>query len=539
MTKKYAKPYLPAEVPLIRKLCKESLYFFGRELLGYTDSEPEPHERMCHFLQSDAPKKLLVGSRGIYKTSFGTIAKAMQLLLIDPNARILIVQNTETNAETRMKEIKSHFEDNPRVKQIFGDQIPKKKSGVEWSVKALRLNRTGVYGEASITRAGVDTQLASLHFTHILGDDVVAASKNDLKEHGLIIITPEAVAKATSWYKLTMHGLQINKPDESEETKVQFIVNRWAREDFASYIMENHLKSKSNPNGFEFLEMAAHKPDGSLLWPKGLSEERLRDIHKDQDDFMFHTQYECRPYNPSDLAFPVENNTYWEGKYPPGHQDGTRKYRIFALMDLADVKNAASCYTSMVVLWIDEDNHIWVGEAIEEKLSPSEKIELIHRMVRKYGLTRIHIEENLHNEVLKYWIQKERKEAGLKYLIEPLKHKNRNKEARIIKLQPWHNKQAIHTKGAHVKLRQEMKDFPFTHKRDVLDALAYALDFVRGPAKPLDKPEVDTSIPTHLFASDIKKQIKSQKALIYGGGGLFRKQDRNRLNQLDRLQEAV
>ncbi|MFH1614862.1 MAG: hypothetical protein ABIG61_07250 [Planctomycetota bacterium] len=540
MVAKSEQPYSDSEVALIRKECRESLYYFGKELLSYNDSEIEPHERMCRFLDSDTPNpKMLVGSRGIFKTSFGTVARAMQIVLRDPNARVLIVQSTAANAEIRMMEIKTHFEQNKRVIQIFGEQIPEVKGKTTWSKKAVTLHRPGIYGEASITAAGIETQLAGQHFSHILMDDIVAADKSDMKEHDIIIISPEEIAKAIGWIKLTMHGLQINTTNPNKQTKIQYVGNRWAIEDVVAHLTANHLKSEDNPHGFEFLEMAAHKPDGSLLWPGGLSEKRLAQIRKAQNDFIYMTQYECEPYNPGDLTFPVDNNQYWQGLYPPLYNTGEKRYRIMMLMDMADVKNAASCYTAAVILWIDEDNHIWVGEAIEEKLNPSEKIELIHKMVRKYSLRNIHIEENLNNEILKYTLRDAMHKAGLRYYVQPLKHKNRNKDARIVRLQPWHNKGALHIKYDQLRLRKEMQHFPFPYgKKDVLDALGYAMDFVHGPAKTIKREEPDYSVPNTFTHKDIKASIKKHRTLVYGqlNSGPFHKQGRRRrIDRLDRI----
>ncbi len=528
----------PTILPSIKKTrqtldlhqARTDLYFLGKEILGYEDAEDVPHKELCAFIEGPEQYKLLVGARGIYKTSFGTIARAIQVLLQDANNRALIVQNTTENACMSVSEIRDHFESNEKLRNLCPGLIPEKvrsKKMTRWSNSALQLNRPGIYSEPSISAAGVETQLARRHYTHILGDDVVAASRDDLKEGGIIILRPEEVEKAIGWYILTMHGLSIIKRDRTKRTQVQFIVNRWGVKDFAQHIIDNHLKTKERPDGFAYKVMGTHREDGSLLWPGVLSEEELDKIEQSQGSWMKSTQYDCKPYAPSDRGFQPDWNVYWEGKYPPGYEDGKRKYRIYALMDIADQLNPANCKTAMVVLFVDEVNHIWVGEAIDEKIDTVAKLKLMRCMINRYeDLNAIHIEENLHKDTLKHVVKNDIKEHGIYYGIRPLKHKNRNKDSRILRLQPHHERGAIHIKKSHKHLLQQMRDFPFSGEKDLLDALGYIMDFIRGPVTQikLKKPEYKrtNSISGKQIMEDIEKT-----SVIRWGGGPFKLQGRS------------
>lgn len=501
------------------EMCCNDLYYLGKEILGYVDAEDVPHRELCEFIERPYSRKLLVGCRGIYKTCFGTVGRAIQLILRDPNVRILIVQNNSENASKTVTEIKSHFEKNEKLRRIRPDIIPENFNKTIWSSKSLVFNRKGSYDrEPTVMAAGVRTSLTSLHFDYILGDDVVSAGRDEMKEGGMIILRPEDVEKAIGWYKITMRGLAINKKDY--QTQVQFIVNRWGVEDFANYIIQNHLKSDDNPLGFEYLCMAAHRHDGELLWPTVMTDEYLQQAYVDLGDFMYNTQMECRPFNPDERGFQPENNVYWEGKTPPNA--GKINYRIYALIDIADVTKAASCFTSMVVLWVDDMNHIWVGEAIRRKLDTVGKIRLIHDMVRKYELREVYIEENLHKDLLRHVLKEEMKKADLHYYVRPLKHKNRNKDARILRLQPHHERGALHIKRSHTSLIQELRDFPYTHWKDTVDALGYIMDFIKSPPKFIYQ---DTRIDYTPPPVTVKDIIEEEREKVWGGGeGIFDKQ---------------
>jgi|GEM_PF-4813476 len=507
---------------------EKSLYYFGKHILGYEDAEPQPHLELCNFIQNGGDRKLLVGTRGIYKTCFGTVAYAIQRVIKNPNIRILIVQNTEDNAQKTLGEIKDHFDRNQKLRRMVPSIIPTNTHKVAWSKSSIEVNRDRVYREPTIMAAGVNTDLASLHFDLILGDDVVAAKKDDMKEGGMIILRPEEVEKAIGWYKITAQGLSVNR--KGKKTEVQFIVNRWGPKDFAEHIMSNHLKTEENPYGFSFLQMAAHKDDGELLWPSVMTEEYLAQARQAMGDFMYFTQMECRPYNPADRGFPPELNVFWQGKEPPqlDKKSQVNHYRIYALMDMADVSTASSCYTSFVVLWVDQDNHIWLGEAIRQRLDTVGKIALIHSMVRKYKLTKVHIEENLYKETLRFVLRNAMVRENVFYRIEPLKPKNRNKDARILRLQPHHQQGAFHLKSEHVDLMQEMRDFPYTPWKDIIDSCGYIMDFIRGPIIPKDEPELVYKPRTEFSMKEMKDSIKNRNAAVYGSGKkLFRKQGRH------------
>jgi predicted phage terminase large subunit-like protein len=416
--------------------------------------------------------------------------------------------NTVDHAEDKLGEIKTHFERNEKLRRMIPHLLPGPDE--VWKKDRITIKRSGIYSEPSIMASSVESDLASLHFDYILGDDVIAAKKKDMMSGDIIMLRPEDVTRAINWYKLTMKGLRINK--SGHETHIQFVVNRWGVFDFAKYIMDNHLRCKENPNGFEFLQMAAHKEDGSLLWPSVLTEERLAEDRYDTSDFMYYTQMECRPYNPEDRGFPADSNIYWNERYPPGYEDGTERYKRYALMDIADASKPESCFTSFVLVFIDTTNHIWVSEAVRKKLDTIGKIDIIHHMVRKHNLSEVYIEENLHKDTLKYVLKKAMEEEGVRYTIKPLKHKNRNKHARILRLQPHHEKGALHVKKSQKELLEELRDYPFSPHKDIIDALGYSMDFVKTPkGRKLEKPEPEYVPKKTISFKEMKEGIDEQR----------------------------
>jgi hypothetical protein len=509
-------------------LCKHNLYVLCNVVLGYKQMSPVPHKMLCDFVQGPYPHKFIIGCRGIFKTSIATVGRIIQHILIDPDVRILVVSNTARNAKKIVSQIKTCFESNELLRQLCPEIIPEKTHDIPWSGDGLLFKRKGIFPEPTVTSAGVDAQLASGHYNKIIMDDPVAAETDDYKEGGFILLRPEAVAKFVGWYKVTMEGLEILGGDTVD---VQITMNRWGVEDGARYIMDHDIyDAVNNPDGFKLLEMAAHHSDGSLLWPKVLTEDKLAQKHQRLGDFMYYTQYECKPYNPENRGFATEYNTYWS---PDGFdKPDFSKMRPYCLVDIADAERPESCLTAVVVVYVDNNNHIWVAEAIGEKMSPTRKMDVMDHMVRKYGLRRVHIEENLHARTMKYCLSEHMKQTGLFYGINPLKHKNRDKDSRIVRLTPHHEYGALHIRKDQAELIREMRDWPNSSKKDVLDALGYIMDIIQRP--PTVLRQIVNAVPYEerktIPLADIKKQIKANRLRWGGSRKIFKKQAKNRFD---------
>lgn len=505
-------------------MCKNDLYFLCRNILEYELLEEVPHRKLARFIETGGDRILLVGARGIYKTTIGTVGRAIQLLLQDPERRILVVSNTKENARAIVHQVRLHFENNEYLRQLVPDLVPAKRHIIQWSDSGILLNRKGRWSEPSVTAAGVETQLASRHYDWILADDVVAANRDDMKENDIIILRPEEIAKAIGWFKMTMRGMSIVK----KNTRIQFIVNRWGVEDFASYIIGNHLKDDDNPKGFAFMELGARTANGGYTWPSVWDEKGLLELRREmKSDFLYFTQIECKPINPEGLRFPEEENVYW---YPVAeHNNLPENYhdmKIFGLMDLADKQKAANCNTAIVVVGVDSKGHVWSLEALRRKSSPSETMNNMFKFADKYNLPGFHVEEM----VLDSWFKRalkeqcQKREANLRTY--PLKHKNRDKDFRILGLQPLHAKGGLHIKKQHKDLVQELRDFPFTHHKDLADALAYIMDIIRIPFVQLAaKPDPKNYDPRIMTGESLLRNIRQANRRT-NTGSCFRSQRR-------------
>ncbi len=489
------------------RLCQTDLHALCTRVLGFKEAVEPNHERMCQFIEQPYPFRFMVGARGVFKTSCCTVGHAIQRILQDPEVRILVVSNVKKNARKMVGQMLAHFKSNELLRSIAPSLCTTPCCADEFLVE-----RKGIYPEPTVTRASVDTQMASGHFTDIFGDDLMAADYDNLKEDGVIFIPQEEINKAIGWEELNRPGLSIRRGKGFAPTRVQYIVNRWCVQDFARFMIDDKLECEERPKGFRYLELAAYDEDDILTFPNTLGEAELDGV---TNNWILHTQYFCRPYDPKNRGFPPKFNVYWDGDLPPGAEN----MRRFGLMDLAGEATRRADYTAFVVLFVDRNNHIWVAEALRGRSSIPDKLKLIRDMVTKYDLPHIYIEKNLNDESFQHVIAEDKRKTGVFYGVRQLHAKNRNKDARILQLQPHHENRAIHLKRSQTDLLTEMRDYPSARYKDIIDTLGYAMDLVKRPYNTLAAEEAKRYVNPDITTPREIMKIAEQKQPQWANGG--------------------
>lgn len=141
------------------------------EVLGYTLEDFHLEILMlCMTVMSERGEGLLEAPRGFGKSTIGTTAFAIFLILLNRDILILITSSTAGKAEGFLQEIKAHFEYNEVLREIFGDYVnPKGWNNTSIFVKG----RKTIAKEGTVTAYGQSGQVVSKHYDVILNDDPV------------------------------------------------------------------------------------------------------------------------------------------------------------------------------------------------------------------------------------------------------------------------------------------------------------------------------------------------------------------------------
>lgn len=94
-----------------RALAESDLYYFAREVLGYSDFHEPLHRPLCEFIQQPT-KQLTLIPRGHFKSTIISVSYPLWLLVQFPDTRILIANATLDNPKKWVQEQLLHLRSN-------------------------------------------------------------------------------------------------------------------------------------------------------------------------------------------------------------------------------------------------------------------------------------------------------------------------------------------------------------------------------------------------------------------------------------------
>jgi len=104
---------------------------FVQQILGY---QMEWFHKQWLEIQLNHPRSLILAPRGHGKSTICTISYSLFQLLNNPDLRILIVSNTQSQASAFLREIRSHLESNPKILSCFQNLV-----GKPWNEQEINL----------------------------------------------------------------------------------------------------------------------------------------------------------------------------------------------------------------------------------------------------------------------------------------------------------------------------------------------------------------------------------------------------------------
>ena len=451
------------------------LYAFAKGVLGYTDMTPKVHGPFCSFLQHNRKQfKLALMPRDHFKTSVGTVAGNMHLAVNDPNHRILIGNETGTNAERMLGIIQDHCDSNRRFRALFNNVIPKNTREVRWNTKELDWNRDWIGPEPTFDAIGMTGTVTSRHYTHICYDDPISEEA----------IKSEKVMKDTISRMSAMTALLV-KP---KFNTVWLIGTRWAMFDVYSWFRES-FASRLGILARSVIE------DGEIIFPELIDEEMLAIKRKVMGDYKFSCLMVNNPRDGAKQDFDVENAEFWEWD-----STGTRVLiynaeglieRIWRLdelditvtVDPAPAETTTSDRNAITTCGITPTNEVIVLDVFARRCTPLEVIEYLFALWQRFRFRAVGIEGVAYQKSLKYFVTQEMMRRGHWFRVEELKALGK-KEYRIRGLQPILAMGRMYFNARQQLLMQEMSDFPLGEYDDTVDSLSMHLQMWKGRLSP-------------------------------------------------------
>ncbi len=456
------------EINVLRKRCMEDLYFFAKAILGFDWLDIDIHLPLCGLLENytDNNKLRIVLPRGWLKTTLCSQAYPIWRAIRNPNVRVLLAQNTFTNAVAKLRVIKLAFEDNILLRLLFPEIMPGPRN--VWKGESLCITRPKAFNESTCEAAGVRTQVTSRHYDVIIDDDTVAPDYNELGEQN-ICPTKEDIELAIGWHRLALPLL--NSPLESQ---ILVVGTRWFEKDLLSWIGANESRYKSYIRAC--LETDG-QPDinGTPIYPARFGHEALTLIRETLGPYLFSCLYLNQPVRSGDMLFHPDEFRYYEEE-----PISSRLLNYTTIDPAGDPELTKGNPDYNVVVTCGKDlisGRIYVLEYSRKKCSPGELIDMLFRHVRKWHPIKVAVEAVAYQGSLQYWIKERMQKDNIYFFVDGFTHGRREKNARIMGLQPIISAGKLLFRKNMVELVNELAAFPNGAYDDIIDGLSSQIRF--------------------------------------------------------------
>ena len=454
------------------KACESTYVMAG--VVGFYDITPTLHMQMASWIDGASRRKLGLVPRDHLKTSVWTIANTVKRIAQNPNIRILIGNETATNASHFLRRIEAVFERNTLFRWLYPELIPD-TSKTKWSETEMLVPRSEDYPEATVETIGVGGAVVSRHYKLIKLDDLVGKEASE---------SPEVMKKTIDWLAYAESLL------ESPQDEIQVYGTRWAWEDVYSWLEkhERHL---------DRFYRQAFAADGSPIWPERFSVEALDDIRHKIGTFKFSCQYLNNPHDPESTSFDEKWLRYYErfGDEIINRSTGSRTpiatLRRFIRCDPAISEKPGAARSAIVVDGVAADERVYLLEAWCRRCQPFEMIEQIFTFCDQYEPDAVGIESVAYQRILKPVIERECERRGKWINVVELKPDTKDRKINRIrgKLQPYLERGLIWVRRDQEEFLDEYTTFPSGATLDLLDAFAYGPDLWSKPFTVEDEQE--------------------------------------------------
>lgn len=364
---------------------KNRIDILATEVLGL-DLRPF-HYKIIRFLFLH-PSTLQLVFRGAGKTTTGTILIAIWYLLKNPELRILIYSKTENFSKAILSEIKGHFENNEKLKAIFGAYYDPHLC-TKWDEKEIKvLPRKSLAKESSITVIGVGGQVVGKHYDILLGDDVVDEENS---------VTKLQREKIKTWFYKSLDPT-LEPPDPKVEFRGvhHMFGTRYHFDDLYGHLIKNELKNKHQI-------IKALNEKNQSPWPEKYPPKWFLEKRRTQGLIIFNSQYQNDTEAMKGEIFAYDNCNRLNVEDFPESTDGLR---VFMGVDLAISEKESSDKFAISVIGITPDkSQCFYLDWFEGHLRFSKQTAKIIEFAERWDPIRIGLETNQYQDAQRQVIE--------------------------------------------------------------------------------------------------------------------------------------
>jgi predicted phage terminase large subunit-like protein len=480
---------------LYRQLARTDLFFLLYFVLNRKFIEHPFLFARCKEVEKEPNGYLDLWARGSCKSTIITFGKTIQDILASHGENplpewkeitggsepsFMIFSATLDLAKEHLYKIKRECESNQFLKDLFPDVLwdnPSKHAD-RWNLSTLTFRqKNSSYPTLEAFGLNLDLPVGKRCNVMIL-DDCVRESN---------VSTPEQILKSkTSW-----DGAQ-NYFMKALPAIRRHIGTFYHWNDLhCQLINAGSVKARKYPatdNG---------QLDGKLVYMKS---EEWQQIIRDLNRYNIACQYLMNPTADSVRGFKFE----WL-KYAQYNFATERAGNLYIVVDPAGSKEKNSDYTVMIVIAVCEDENYYIVDMIRDRLSLSEKAQMLFNLVRKYKPLHVGYEQYGMQADIQH-IQEKMAQYNYRFNIVALDEKLGGKDKRIMRLEPLYRNSRIYmpprieyidVEGkprdlVQTFIKEEYMQYPACTHDDMLDALSRILDSKMGVVFPMADERMQT-----------------------------------------------
>lgn len=287
--------------------------------------------------------------RGFGKSTIGDVDYCITKILREPNIRVMIGSKTQGQAEAFLKEVRTHFDENPDLIRIFGDL-----SSADWSGRQFTVNtRTQIKKESTLTALGASGQVVSKHFDVIIGDDLVGFENAR---------TETQREKLKEWFYSSL------LPTLEPHGELHILGTRYHPLDLYQTFIES--------GNYSVQVQKAIQDSGESLWENKFSLAKLLDKKAEAGSIIFNMQYQNDVELAKGTIFKPHYFRYFDdyridrkGNVIVSVDGENKKVKVYMGVDLAISQKETADYFVLMVVGIAGDGDIFVLDYVKERMT--------------------------------------------------------------------------------------------------------------------------------------------------------------------------
>ena len=403
------------------------------------------------------------------KSSLITLAFPLWLICRDPTLNIMVINSTFTLSESFGIRIRDLFE-------VYGDQlglrVSDKKHASGWLMfEDLDGNLTG----GSIRLIGIGGQITGFDADWIIVDDLVK---------GVSDCTPTTLETTREYFD----GVIMQRVEP--HTRLIVLGTIWHSDDILSYIRRDHHDE------YEIMDMPAYDMNGDVLWPDRYDLEFFNTREKEMGTRLFQALYMCNPLDETGDFFDI-TKLIFEEDFQYDNPLITGKCRSWDLAYTSDEPGKDHDYTASCKMYRLTDDTYYVTDITMERYGDNLLQTLKSYARMDTANVHILIETGTKGGAAKELYQQYQPhfKGYTTHQSEPVGSKVDRATAFKYALLDGKIRFVLNDNQREILLRQ-LKGFPLAKHDDLIDALAYAFNYlsehgevVVGSAKKLKRME--------------------------------------------------